>query len=231
MRAAAPMTSSNTGILVRCKGNNRILSDHGRSSPRGVPRRRRPSLGHQCRGGPGRHAARRQRADRAPRAGAGLLAVRPRQRAAEADAGGPSLLRRSQQGADRHRPADAGGRADPHRPDRAARHRQPPERRHLAAAGPGLGLSGRAAGRARAPAVAQLRRHQPAAADRELRYRHRRAADRRDRSAVDALSHALRGDTAGRARAQRAQGADAGAAVGPSGRCAWRAPCRRRCGF
>ena len=81
------------------------------------------------------------------------------------------------------------------RPDRAARDRQPPQRCHLAAAEPGLDLSCRAPWRCRAPAVAQLRCNQPAPADRELRHRHSRAADRRDRSAAVALSYALRGDT------------------------------------
>ena len=52
----------------------------------------------------------------------------------------------------------------------------------------GLGLHRRAAGRARTPAVTQLRRHQPAAADRELRHRHRRAAGRRDRRAASRVS-------------------------------------------
>ena len=140
-------------------------------------------------------------------------------RATEADTRGRSLLCRSEQGADWHRSTYAGSRAHPHRPDRPAHHSQPPERGDFAAARPGLDVSRGAAGRARTAAVAQLRRHQPAAANGELRYWHRRAADRRDGSEVDPLSHALRGDPADEARAERTQGADTRIAVGTSRRC------------
>ena len=49
--------------------------------------------------------------------------------------------------------------------------------------------------------------------------------------AVDALSHALRGDPADEARAERTQGADTRLAVGHIPSLPRRAPCRRPCGF
>jgi hypothetical protein len=184
-------------------------------APGSVPRCRRRWLGHQC-GGPGRQAAGSQRANCPPRAGVRLLAVRPRHRTTETDARGRSLLCRSEQSTDRHPSTHAGSRAHPRRPGRPAYHRQPLERGDIAPAQPGLDVSGGAAGRVRAAAVAGLGRHRPPA-DGELRYCARRVADQRDRVAFDPIWHVC-GDPTGVARAQRPQVTDAIEALGTSRR-------------